>query len=316
MSPADSAALDALLLEYNDLLLTIRDVGATGASDELRPKIDELRGKLKQLLTAPQQKRLTGLVLQAQGYESLTRDDLAAKLGLSSEQREHLATIMDDFWTASQQLQASDPAKSAEEVRAELDKLQAERHRRVEAELDDRQEQIWEDTLGEPFDFSRVRTSPARAPEFVEVEEWINSPPRTLAELRGQVVVVHFFAFGCANCINNYPWYRQWTDELAGKPVAIIGIHTPETSAEEDNEQLKQSLAQHNLKFPVAVDKAKKNWAAWHNGVWPSVYLIDKRGRVRSWWYGELDWQGAGGHNLMRQRIDQLLSEPDPAPAS
>jgi peroxiredoxin len=316
LTPAESAALDVVLLEYNDLLVAIRDTGAGGAPEALRPQVEELRVKLKQVLTAPQQKRLTGLILQAQGYESLTRDDMAAKLGLSPEQREHLTTIMDDFWKASKQLQTGDAAGSAEEIKAELNKLQAERHSRVEAELDEQQAQTWEETLGEPFDFASVRTSPARAPELVDVEAWINSPPRTLAGLRGQVVVVHFFAFGCVNCINNYPWYRQWTDELADKPVAIIGIHTPETSTEEDNELLKASLAEHNLRFPVAVDKAKKNWAAWHNGVWPSVYLIDKQGRLRYWWYGELDWQGAGGHKLMRQRIDQLLAEPDPTPAS
>jgi peroxiredoxin len=316
LKPAEAAALEALLRQYNDLLLAIRDTGAGGAPEALRPKIDELRDKLQQLLTAPQQTRLTGLVLQAQGYEALTREDIAQRLELTPDQRSKLSTIMDDFWSASQQLQKDARQRLPDELKAELDKLQADRHRRVTAELDERQTQLWGEILGAPFDFAKLRTSPARAPEFVDIETWINSPPRTLAELRGQVVVVHFFAFGCINCINNYPWYREWTDELAGQPVAIIGIHTPETATEEDNDLLKASLAEHGLTFPVAVDKSKHTWAAWHNGVWPSVYLIDKRGRLRYWWYGELDWQGAGGHKLMRQRIDQLLAEPDPTPAS
>ncbi len=223
---------------------------------------------------------------------------------------------MDDFWTASQQLQSDAQQRSPDELQAELDNLQAGRHRRITAELDERQIQLWGEILGAPFDFSKLRTSPAAAPEFVDVETWINSPPHKLADLRGQVVVLHFFAFNCINCIHNYPWYRAWFDELAGQPVAIIGIHTPETSLEEDNDRLEASLAEHGLKFPVAVDKSKRTWAAWHNGVWPSVYLVDKRGRLRYWWYGELDWQGAGGHKLMRQRIDQLLAEPDAEPAS
>jgi peroxiredoxin len=129
-------------------------------------------------------------------------------------------------------------------------------------------------------------------------------------------VVVHFFAFGCSNCINNYPWYREWHDAFEGQQVVLIGIHTPETQAETDNEQLKLSLAKHGLKFPVAVDKEKKMWQAWYNGIWPSVYLIDKQGRVRNWWYGELDWQGAGGQKIARQQIERLLAEPDPASAT
>jgi hypothetical protein len=41
------------------------------------------------------------------------------------------------------------------------------------------------------------------------------------------------------------------------------------------------------------------------------VYIIDKRGRVRYWWYGELDWQGAGNQKNARRQIEQLLAEPD-----
>ena len=45
--------------------------------------------------------------------------------------------------------------------------------------------------------------------------------------------------------------------------------------------------------FPVLVDNDWSNWTAWGNGIWPSVYLIDKRGNLRYWWYGELNWQEA-----------------------
>jgi peroxiredoxin len=223
---------------------------------------------------------------------------------------------MEDFWLASNDLQKNKKDESPQDLEAELKKLQSDRHRRVIAELDDKQEQTWGKMLGAPFNLSRVRPSPAWAPEFESVDEWIHSPPRTIDSLRGQVVVVHFFAFGCINCIHNYPWYRQWQEELDGKGVKIIGIHTPETKTEEDNEQLKKSLAEHELTFAVAVDKSKANWNAWHNTIWPSVYLVDKQGRLRYWWYGELDWQGAGGQKVARQKIDELLAEPDPEPAS
>jgi peroxiredoxin len=218
---------------------------------------------------------------------------------------------MGDFWAAATELQKNNEDQSKEELKD----LQAERHRRVLAELNPRQEKTWAKMLGAPFEFSVVRASPAWAPQFEGVDEWINSPPRTIESLRGQVVVVHFFAFGCINCIHNYPWYRQWQEKLDGKGVKIIGIHTPETKREADNDQLKKSLAEHNLGFAVAVDRSKTNWNAWHNTIWPSVYLVDKRGRLRYWWYGELDWEGAGQQKVARQRIDQLLAEPDPIPA-
>jgi peroxiredoxin len=311
LAPDDSAAVNALLREHNDLLLAIRDTSANHADTSLRPSIDELRDKLKQALSKPQQERLGNLVLQAQGYDALTRDDVAAKLGLTSDQRSRIAQIMDDFWTASTDLQKQKKDQSPQELESELKKLQADRQRHVVAELDAKQEHTWGKMLGAPFDFARVRASPAWAPEFEGVDEWINSPPRTIESLRGQVVVVHFFAFGCINCIHNYPWYREWQTELDGQGVKIIGIHTPETKKEADNDALKKSLAEHELTFAVAVDKSKANWNAWHNTIWPSVYLVDKQGRLRYWWYGELDWQGAGGHKVARQKIDELLAEPD-----
>jgi hypothetical protein len=43
--------------------------------------------------------------------------------------------------------------------------------------------------------------------------------------------------------------------------------------------------------------------------MWPSVYLIDKQGYARFWWYGELDWQGSNNHLLAKQRIQELLAE-------
>jgi peroxiredoxin len=312
LKPAEMAALKKFLLDHNDLLILLRDVGPTGAPEELQPEIAELRDKLAKLLRSARQDRLTGLVLQAQGYDSLTRDDIAEKLGLSDEQRASLAEIMNDFWAESQQLSSDASRQSPKSLKVELDNLQAERHRRILEELTPQQEQRWGELLGSPFDFSRFAASPADAPEFVAVEEWINSPPLKLADLRGKVVVIHFFAFQCSNCHNNFPWYRQWVDELAGKDVAIIGIHTPETGAEADNNLLKAALVEHDLKFPVAVDKSKRNWEAWHNGIWPSVYLVDKQGRLRSWWYGELNWQGAGGQERMRKQIDQLLAETAP----
>ncbi len=46
--------------------------------------------------------------------------------------------------------------------------------------------------------------------------------------------------------------------------------------------------------------------------MWPSVYLIDREGRIRYWWYGELNWQDRKGQELMKQRIRELLEEaPD-----
>ncbi len=57
------------------------------------------------------------------------------------------------------------------------------------------------------------------------------------------------------------------------------------------------------------MDSEQKNWDAWSNSIWPAVYLIDRRGFVRYWWYGELNWDGAEGEKSMRRKIGELIVE-------
>jgi peroxiredoxin len=305
-------ALDSLLLKHNRVLLAIRDVGPTGADATAQPSLAEVRDSLAKLLTEPQRVRLQGLVMQAQGYDHLARKDIADELKLTDAQQRQLADIAIEFRTKSQALRTEGKNRSPQELQAELNKLQAVRQKQIVARLQPDQLKRWGQLLGQPFDFSKVATGPAAAPEFTDIEAWLNSSPLTMESLRGQVVVVHFFAFGCYNCKNNYPWYREWQDAFTGRGVTIVGIHTPETTAEEDNAALQTSLDEHGLKFPIAVDKKKTMWTAWYNNIWPAVYIIDKRGRVRFWWYGELDWQGAGNQKVARGQIELLLKEPAP----
>jgi peroxiredoxin len=301
--------LSAVLQKYNRFLLAIRDVGPQGVPEKAQPTLREVRSAVEEVLDDSQLARLDGLVLQAQGYDALVRPDVVADLKLSARQLQRLLMINDDFRAKAAGLQAAGEKKSAQSRDEELKRARREQHQSVLAVLEAPQRRRWAERLGDPFDFSSLRTGPALAPEFDGVSTWVNSAPQTMKELRGRVVVIHFFAFGCINCIHNYPWYREWQDAYDPNKVAIIGIHTPETQAERDVDQLRASVEKNQLKFAVAVDNDKKIWQAWSNSIWPSVYLIDKRGVVRYWWYGELDWQGAGGQHLARKRIDELLAE-------
>ena len=86
-------------------------------------------------------------------------------------------------------------------------------------------------------------------------------------------------------------------------------MHTPETSRERDIENVKQAVAEAKFDFPVLVDNEERVWNDWGNSMWPAVYLIDKQGLIRYWWYGELNWQGRQGEQIMRRRIEELLAE-------
>jgi peroxiredoxin len=168
---------------------------------------------------------------------------------------------------------------------------------------------VWRDWVRAEMDVKP--DEPKAAPEFVEDTDWLQSKPLTLAGLRGQVLVVHFWTFGCINCKHNYPAYKAWQEAYTDKGVTIVGIHTPEFESEADLKQIRAQAEKHGLKFPIVVDNGGKNWKAWDNHYWPTIYLIDKKGRVRYHWEGELDSEKTKGEEIMRKHIDELLAEKE-----
>ena len=153
-----------------------------------------------------------------------------------------------------------------------------------------------------------LHAQPPELPERAQ-DEWFNSAPLKLSALRGQVVVLHFWTFGCINCRHNDAACKSWFQKYAAKGVTMIGVHTPETPHEHDLKRLKKSIEERGLRYPIVVDADGKTWAAWGNRWWPSIYLIDKQGFVRYRWDGELGWKGAKGKAIMEKKIDELLAE-------
>jgi len=171
-------------------------------------------------------------------------------------------------------------------------------------------------TYGQPFDFATVKRTLPRAPELIDSaggsdppSNWLSGEAKSLANLRGKVVAVHFYAFGCINCVRNLPHYKSWHDDLAAQDLVVIGIQTPETQRERDLVAVKKAAKESAIEYSVLMDPAAENWKAWGNTMWPTVYLIDKDGYIRAWWQGELNWQDAKGEQTMRENILKLLAE-------
>lgn len=157
----------------------------------------------------------------------------------------------------------------------------------------------------------RPVTSSVPAPELVG-GTWLNLPNTakpTLASRRGKVTVVHFWTFGCINCKHNLPFYQEWQKKFTPLGVEIIGIHTPETTEEKDPENVKKKVSEYGITYPVLIDGAAQNWGNWKQRYWPTVYLVDKKGRVRFTWEGELEYQNAGGNEKVTSLIESLLKE-------
>ena len=111
------------------------------------------------------------------------------------------------------------------------------------------------------------------------------------------------------NCQRNLPSYGRWQEKYGKQGVEFIGVHTPETKAERDPENVAKKVKELKITYPVLLDTESENWKRWGQLWWPTVYLMDSKGRVRYRWAGELEWEGAGGEAKMGAMIDKLLKE-------
>ena len=143
-----------------------------------------------------------------------------------------------------------------------------------------------------------------QAPEFTGITAWINADPLTMASLRGKVVLVEFWTFGCINCIHVAPYVKAWEARYADAGLVVVGVHTPELPFEREIANVRDAVAKAEIRYPVAFDPTFDTWHAFRNRYWPAFFFIDKSGQIRHVHYGEGDYDGS------EQVIRQLLAAP------
>lgn len=141
-----------------------------------------------------------------------------------------------------------------------------------------------------------------QAPELLS-QTWLNSQPLHLTDLRGKVVMVEFWTYGCYNCRNVEPYVKQWHKKFAPQGFVVVGVHSPEFDSERDIENVKRYVREHGITYPVAIDNDFATWKSYNNRYWPAMYLIDKQGVIRYVHIGE------GEYAATEQKIQALLTE-------
>ncbi len=141
------------------------------------------------------------------------------------------------------------------------------------------------------------------APEIAD-SVWLNGAPTKLADLKGKVVLVEFWTFGCYNCRNVEPYVRGWYEKYKEQGLIVIGVHSPEFNYEKDVAKVQAYLRDKDIRYPVPIDNDFATWNRYGNRYWPAMYLIDKQGIVRTVRIGE------GGYSDTERWIQVLLAEP------
>lgn len=143
-------------------------------------------------------------------------------------------------------------------------------------------------------------------PALVGIDGWLQSEVESLEELRGQVVVVEFWTFGCYNCKNRIPYTQEMYARYRDQGLEIVGIHSPEFEYEKDVENIKKAMIDLGVTWPVALDTRRRTFWEWQTGgraYWPRTYVLDREGRVR------FDHIGEGKYRELEQTVAFLLNE-------
>ncbi len=289
-------------------LWRLRDVPVQERNNAAGLLVQQLQQNLERIISRQQLERLNQLARQAEGISVILEPEMVLKLGLSAEQIEHIRMALNISYNKLVALQRDAEDFSESRKAASIRIVHDETEKSIIAVLNGFQQRALRKLMGEPFDLSNVRIVACKAPEF-DVDTWINPPESDKPERAGKVTVIHFYAFGCDNCIRTLPYYNEWREHFPPGAFQVIGIHRPETEQEREIDRVKAKAVEAGMKYPIAIDNDSLMWDAWANRIWPSIYLIDKKGYVRYWWYGELNWQGAESEKYLRGKIQELIQE-------
>jgi thiol-disulfide isomerase/thioredoxin len=133
--------------------------------------------------------------------------------------------------------------------------------------------------------------------------QWLNSPPLTSEDLRGKVVLVEFWTYGCVNCQHTLPYVKAWSAKYRPDGLLVIGVHTPEFAFEKDRGNVERAVRDLGITYPVVMDNQYEIWNAYKNTYWPAQYLMDAQGRLRHQHFGE------GAYRETERMIQTLLAE-------
>lgn len=119
-----------------------------------------------------------------------------------------------------------------------------------------------------------------------------------LADYRGKVVLINFWATWCAPCRDEMPSIQRLKNQLSGKPFVVLAVNLDEPES-----RIRKFLTQMKLDFPILLDPERKTARAWQARILPASYVLGPDGRIRYSLVGEINWD----NEHVVARITELL---------
>lgn len=142
-----------------------------------------------------------------------------------------------------------------------------------------------------------------RAPELEGGRGWLNTDkPLSIAGLRGKVVLLDFWTYGCVNCMHVIPDLKR-LEEKYPKELVVIGVHSAKFENEKETENIRRIVLRYGLEHPVVNDADFRIWNAYAVRAWPTLVLIDPAGYVVGQAAGE------GNYDVLDRAVGELVTD-------
>src|SRR4026208_1983452 len=142
-----------------------------------------------------------------------------------------------------------------------------------------------------------------RAPEITGGRGWLNTDkPLSLRDLRGKVVLLDFWTYGCINCIHIIPDLKKLEAKYPNQLV-VIGVHSAKFQNEKETENIRRIILRYEIEHPVYNDSEFEVWSSYGVRAWPTQILIDPAGYVVGAASGE------GNYDIIDQTVAKLVEE-------
>ena len=142
-----------------------------------------------------------------------------------------------------------------------------------------------------------------RAPELSGGRGWLNTDkPLSLAGLKGKVVLLDFWTYGCINCMHIIPDLKKLERKYPNELV-VIGVHSAKFENEKDTENIRRIVLRYEIEHPIVNDADFAIWRSYAVDAWPTRYLIDPAGYI----IGKLS--GEGGYEALDKAIADSIEE-------
>ena len=135
---------------------------------------------------------------------------------------------------------------------------------------------------------------------------WLNGRPLSLADLRGQVVLLDFWDFTSSASLRTLPYVLAWAEMYRPLGFTVIGVHVPRFAFGQEPERIAHTLRRLGIGYPVVMDNSQLIWTQYSNRVWPTKHLVDVDGFIRCQSIGE------GGYGPFERSLQHLLHEAHP----